>query len=301
MPNISLIIRNDLKAYIALFLGIVALSLTAMFVRWADAPGTISGFYRLFFSSLILIPVMVIRGKNKFQITRSNIFYPVLGGIFTAFDFAFWNTSVFYTTASNSTLLGNTAPIWIGLVTIFVFRKKVPIGFWIGLFLALLGAGMVLGNDLMIHTYLGIGDLMAITAGFFYAGYLLTTQFGRRSMDPLSYMVVMVISASLFTLIINVFLGVPLFGYSTQSWIVFAIMAVVSQILGYVSITFALGRLPASLVSPTMIAQPILTTILAVPLLNELPQLFQIIGGLIAIAGIFLVHVSYNRNLHHII
>jgi len=293
--------RKDIRAYFALFLGISALSLTAMFVRWADAPGTISGFYRLFFSSLILIPVVIIRGKKKFQITRNNILFPILGGVFTAFDFAFWNTSVFFTSASNSTLLGNTAPIWIGLVTIFVFREKVPLGFWIGLFLALFGAGMVLGNDLMIHTDLGIGDLMAITAGFFYAGYLLATQFGRKSMDPISYMVVMVTSASIFSFIINAILGVPFIGYSSQSWIMFIIMAFISQILGYISITFALGHLPASLVSPTMIAQPILTTLLAIPLLKELPQIFQIIGGIIALAGIFLVHLSNNRKLPLII
>lgn len=283
--------------YIALTTGILALSLTAMFVRWADAPATITSFYRLLISSLLLLPIFVWRNLINNKVTRQNLIFPVLGGLFTAFDLAFWNTSVLYTTASNATLLGNTAPIWVALVTMFLFRHKLPKGFWLGLALALGGAALVLGNDFFLHPRLGLGDLMAITAGFFYAGYLLSTQRGRESLDPLSYITIMVISASLFTLIINLVLGHQFSGYSQQSWLVFILLALVSQILGYMSVSYALGHLPASIVAPTMIGQPILTTLLAIPLLGELPLPVQLVGGLVTLAGIYLVHNSYNKSL----
>jgi len=289
--------QSKVLPYIALSTGILALSLTAMFVRWAESPATITGFYRLLISSLILVPIFLWRNKKKNRVTRYNLIFPVLGGLFTTFDLAFWNSSVLYTTASNATLLGNTAPIWVALVTIFVFRNRLPKGFWLGLTLALGGAALVLGNDFFVHPRLGMGDLMAIAAGFFYAGYLLSTQRGRESLDPLSYMAIMVISASLFTFIINIILGVRFSGYSQQSWLVFVLLALVSQILGYMSVSFALGHLPASVVAPTMIGQPILTTILAIPLLGEIPQPFQLIGGLVTLAGIYLVHNSYNKSL----
>jgi drug/metabolite transporter (DMT)-like permease len=294
----SVLIRT--LPYIALLTGIFALSMTAMFIRWADAPPTISGFYRLVFSSLILLPFFLLRTSKKNRITHSNLIFPILGGLFTAFDFAFWNSAVLYTSASNATLLGNTAPIWVALVTIFIFRKRLPGGFWIGLTLTLFGAALVLSSDFFIHPRLGLGDLMAIAAGFFYAGYLLSTQRGRESLDPLSYMTIMVICACLITFFINIILGFSFTGYSQQSWLVFLLLAIISQILGYMSISYALGHLPASVVSPTMIGQPILTTILAIPLLGELPKTFQLFGGLIALAGIFLIHNSYNRdNLLH--
>ncbi|MFH2038251.1 MAG: DMT family transporter, partial [Chloroflexota bacterium] len=283
--------------YIALTTGILALSLTAMFVRWADAPATITGFYRLLISSLLLLPIFVWRNFKNNKVTRQNLIFPILGGLFTAFDLAFWNSSVLYTTASNATLLGNTAPIWVALVTMFLFRNKLPKGFWLGLALALGGAALVLGNDFFLHPRLGLGDLMAITAGFFYAGYLLSTQRGRESLDPLSYITIMVISASLFTLIINLVLGHQFSGYSQQSWLVFILLALVSQILGYMTVSYALGHLPASIVAPTMIGQPILTTLLAIPLLGELPQPVQLVGGLVTLAGIYLVHNSYNKSI----
>jgi drug/metabolite transporter (DMT)-like permease len=87
----------------------------------------------------------------------------------------------------------------------------------------------------------------------------------------------------------------PLVGYSTQTWIVFVAAAVVSQILGYLSVTFALGHLPASVVSPTMIGQPVMTTILAIPLLGEIPTMLQAIGGVIALTGIYLVNQAHSR------
>lgn len=286
-----------LLPYFALTTGIIALSMTAMFVRWADAPATITGFYRLLISSTLLIPIFLWRNSKINRVTRKNLIFPILGGLFTALDLAFWNTAVFFTTASNATLLGNTAPIWVALVTIFIFRHKLPKGFWIGLILALGGAALVLGNDFIIHPRLGTGDLLALAAGFFYGGYLIFTQRGRESLDPISYITIMVISASFFSLIINLVLGYPFSGYSRQTWITFLSLALVSQILGYMAVSYALGHLPASVVAPTMIGQPILTTILAIPFLGEIPKTLQLAGGLVTLAGIYIVHNSYNKSI----
>jgi drug/metabolite transporter (DMT)-like permease len=62
------------------------------------------------------------------------------------------------------------------------------------------------------------------------------------------------------------------------------------------SLAYALGHLPASIVSPTMILQPVLTTLLAIPLLAEIPTPWQGLGGAIALVGIYLVNQSHLRN-----
>jgi len=289
--------KSNFLPYFALATGILALSMTAMFVRWAEAPATITGFFRLLISSIILIPFFLWRNKKNNKVNKQNLVFPILGGLFTAFDLAFWNSAVLFTTASNATLLGNTAPIWVALVTILIFRHRLPKGFWLGLTLALGGSALVLGNDFLIHPRLGTGDLLALSAGLFYAGYLLSTQRGRESLDPLSYITIMVVSASFFSLLINIILSYRFSGYSLQTWFVFIVLALVSQILGYMCVSYALGHLPASVVAPTMIGQPILTTILAIPLLGELPQSIQLIGGLVTLTGIYLVHNSYNKDL----
>lgn len=288
--------KTKLLPYLALVIGILALSLSAMFVRWADAPGPITGFYRLFFAAFMLAPFFVHRCLKNCTLNRTNIIFPILGGLFSAFDLAFWNTSLDYTTASNATLLGNTAPLWVALVAMLVFHEKLKKDFWLGLGLALCGAALVMSADFFIHPTIGIGDLMASAAGVFYAGYYLATQRGRRHLDPISYIWLVAVSASLGLLVINLALGFPLTGYTTQTWLVFLATALVSQIIGYVSVSYALGHLPASVVAPTMIGQPVMTTILAIPLLKEVPQPIQLLGGIAVLAGIYLVHQSHGRN-----
>ncbi len=281
-------------AYLALVAAILSLSFSAMFVRWADAPGPVTGFYRLFFSTLILLPFFARSIKKHNPISRANILFPVLAGIFTGFDFALWNTSLSYTTAANATLLGNTAPLWVALATWLVFQKHLSRGFWLGLAFTLSGALLVMGTDFLLHPQLGLGDLMAIGTGIFYAGTMLATQRSRTSMDTLTHIWLSGAFASLTLFLINLVLGFQFTGYSSQTYLVFLLSALVSQIIGYLSITYALGHLPAAIVSPTLIGQPIVTALLAIPLLAEIPTPFQAIGGLVALAGIYIINRSHS-------
>ncbi len=287
--------QNKFFPYIALAIGISALSLSAMFVRWADAPGAVTGFYRLLISTILLTPLFMRQQKRLEPIDRRYLLFPLLAGIFTAFDFAFWNSSLKYTTAANATLLGNTAPLWVALFALFIFREKLRGIFWLGLVIALTGAALVMGSDFLRHPTLGIGDLMASTAAIFYASYQLTTQRGRKYIDPFRYTWLVGVSATIGMWIMNLVLGNQLTDYPAQTWAIFFVTAVVSQMIGYLAITYALGHLPASIVSPTLIGQPILTAILAIPLLGEIPNAAQWIGGAIALGGIYIVNQSYRQ------
>jgi drug/metabolite transporter (DMT)-like permease len=177
-----------------------------------------------------------------------------------------------------------------------LFRETLTPRFWLGLGLALTGATLILGTDFLLHPRLGIGDLMAIGTGVFYGGYFLATQRSRKHFSPLSHLWLMGVSASAGLLIIILILGNPIVRYSSQTWLVFFGTALVSQIIGYLSMTYALGHLPASVVSPTMIGQPIMTAVLAIPLLGEVPTVLQAIGGVIALAGIYIINQTHSRS-----
>ncbi|MCX6059738.1 MAG: DMT family transporter [Chloroflexi bacterium] len=284
---------NKFLPYIALTIGISALSLSAMFVRWAEAPGPITGFYRLLISTIFLTPLFIRQQKQLEPLDKKYLIFPLWAGIFTAFDFALWNSSLKFTTAANATLLGNTSPLWVALFALIIFREKFRRVFWVGLIIALTGAAFVMGSDFLRHPTLGIGDLMASSAAIFYAFYQLTTQRGRKHIDPFRYTWLVGVSATIAIFFLNLILGNSFTGYSTQTWIIFFVTAVVSQMVGYLAITYSLGHLPASVVSPTLIGQPILTTILAIPMLGEIPNATQWIGGAVALAGIYIVNQSH--------
>ncbi|MGZ9226419.1 MAG: DMT family transporter [Anaerolineales bacterium] len=153
-----------------------------------------------------------------------------------------------------------------------------------------------MGTDFILQPRFGIGDVMATFTGFFYAGYLLFTEKSRMTFDPVEHIWFVGIGASSTLLLINVVLGYPLWGFERSTWLIFLATAIVSQLIGYMSLAYALGHLPASLVSPTMILQPVVTTILAIPLLGEIPGIWQGIGGAIALVGIYIVNQSYIKS-----
>jgi len=290
-PNIDLCF-----SYLALGAGVLALSFSAMFVRWADAPGPVTAFYRLFLSIFLLLPFFVPRAGSNPSIRSWAIAFPLLAGIFTAGDLALWTSSLSYTTAANATLLGNTAPLWVALGAWLILKQELSPAFWRGLIITLVGAALILGTDLILHPRFGVGDVMAMLTGFFYGGYFLFTEKSRLHFDPVSHIWLVGIGASLALFIINRILHYPLTGYDTRTWLVFLATAIVSQLIGYMALAYALGHLPASIVSPTMVLQPVVTTVLAIPLLGEIPGVWQGVGGAVALAGIYLVNQSHNRN-----
>jgi drug/metabolite transporter (DMT)-like permease len=284
-------------AYLALGAGVLALSFSAMFVRWADAPGPITAFYRLFFSIFLLLPFLIPRIRNSSEVRSRSILFPILAGIFTACDLALWTSSLSYTTAANATLLGNTAPLWVALGTWLILKQKLTRAFWRGLTITLIGAALIMGTDFILHPRFGVGDVMATLTGLFYGGYYLITERSRAHFDSVTHIWFVGIGASLALFIINSILQNPFTGYDRSTWLVFLSSAVVSQLIGYMALAYALGHLPASIVAPTMVLQPVVTAILAIPFLGEIPTVWQGIGGAIALVGIYVVNRSHQQTL----
>ena len=67
-------------------------------------------------------------------------------------------------------------------------------------------------------------------------------------------------------------------------------MAIITHVGGWLAINDSLGHIPASIVSVTLLAQPALTAILAIPLLGEALFPLQVIGGILALIGIYIVN-----------
>jgi drug/metabolite transporter (DMT)-like permease len=287
--------NKNIFAYLALGIGILALSFSAMFIRWANAPGPVTAFYRMFFSVFLLLPFVLSRIRKNPAARSWHLAFPLLAGLFTALDLTLWTTSLSYTTAANATLLGNTAPLWVALGTWLILKQKLSGKFWRGLAITLAGAGVIMGADFILHPRFGIGDIMATLTGFFYGGYYLFTEKSRTRLDPVLHIWFAGIGASITLFIVNVVIQNPMTGFDGNTWIVFLSTALVSQLIGYMALAYALGHLPASIVAPTMVLQPVVTALLAIPLLNEIPNGWQVIGGMIALVGIYLINQSHHK------
>lgn len=285
-------------SYLALGTGVVALSFAAMFVRWAQAPGVVTGFYRLLLSSLILLPFLVLRGgRGKASARWSGIWYPIVSGMCMAVNFALWNTSLSYTTVANVSILGNISPLWVCIAAWWLLHEHLDSRFWMGLVTMFMGVILIMSGGSLLHPHVGLGDSLAFSASFFSAAYILIMQSGRKHLDALTYVWINGASAAVWMFIMAVVLKYPLAGFSRQTWIVFVCAAIITQIIGYMAISYSLGTLPASVISPSLNLQPVLSILLAIPLLQELPTLIEAVGCLLAVGGVYLINHSYHRSL----
>lgn len=100
------------------------------------------------------------------------------------------------------------------------------------------------------------------------------------------------VTSSAVLLVLSVALRQPLTGYGLMTYLNFLGLGLVTQSLGYLAITYALGHLPASLVAPTLLGQSVVTAALAGPLLGEAVSWGQAAGGVAVLAGVYLVHRS---------
>ena len=249
----------------------------------------VSSVYRMAIAAALLAPPFYRRIHGKTGLPLRAVGIAFLGGALFGADLAAWATGVTISGAITPTLLGNTAPLWVGLGALLIFRQRLRPTFWIGTLLALLGIGLVLGVDTKEEA---LGSVLGLIAGVFYAGYFLVTQRGRELLDSLSYFWLATVSSALVLLILTVGLRLPLTGYPARSYASFLGMGIVTQVFGYLSVSYALGHFPASVVAPTLLAQPLITALLAVPLLGESLSLGKILGGTAVLAGVLLVHRS---------
>ncbi len=289
----SSISATPLRAYWALALGIVSISFSAIFVRWANAPGAVTGFYRMAIAVIVLAVPFVRYLQRTGRLPRREVLIALAAGLFFGGDLIFWNAGILISGAATPTLMANTAPIWVGLGAMFFFKEQLGRLFWIGLGLAMIGAALILGAD--IRSSVGLGAFFGLIGGMFYAAYMLVMQRSRARLPALPAFWLACVSAAVLLFTVALLRGEPFTGYPLQTWLAFLGMGLVSQVLGQLLVSYSLGALPASLVSPTLLGQPALTALLAIPLLGEIPTVWHVIGGAALLAGVYIVHRSRLR------
>src|SRR5687768_470431 len=157
---------DAVRAYLALAVAIAGISWSSIFVRWADVPGTVSAFYRVLIAGMVLVTWRGIRGGTR-PVSPRAAWITVGGGVFFALDLALWNTAVMKTQVAVATLLGNNTPIFVGIMTWLVLRRRPRTSFWVGLALSLGGCLLIIAASLTGRGAAAgsvTGDLLALAA-----------------------------------------------------------------------------------------------------------------------------------------
>jgi drug/metabolite transporter (DMT)-like permease len=272
---------------------VICIAWSAPLVRWAGVPGATSAFYRVCIAAVVLVPYWLLSGRAR-NVTLSAALVALLGGAFFGMDLALFNTAVLKTSATTAMVLTNNSPVLVGLGTWLLFRDRPRATFWIGLVLALAGCLVMVGGD-MIRKNGGVGigdvggDLLAAAASVFFAAYLITTGRVRSNMDTITFTTLAVVGSVITMLVVCIIVNAPLTGFPASAWPSLIALGLVTQITGYLGVTYALGRLPATAASVILLGVAPVTAFLDVMFLGEPLSIAQIVGGTLVLAGIFVV------------
>ncbi|MDY0200049.1 MAG: DMT family transporter [Bacteroidales bacterium] len=274
--------------YVALIFGIICIGFSAIFVKLANVPGSVSSFYRILIAGVAILPIWIFKGMKVPP--KRDLWLIFIGAFFFSLDLFLWNTAILLTSAATATLLANNAPVWVGLISLVVFRERLAPKFWYGLLLALVGLNVLIGLQSWVTMQFNFGDVLSIVAGFFYALYLIFTLDSRKRVDTITFMTFSILFMVVILFITNWLFGNPFTGFTRQTWVSLVGLGLISHFGGWVSINYALGHLKGTNVSVTLLSQSVITAVVAIPILGEAITTNQIIGGILVLGGIYIVN-----------
>ncbi|MHC5361181.1 DMT family transporter [Myroides sp. LJL110] len=273
------------KPRIALFIGILCISIFPVLVKLNLTSSLISAFYRMFIATLVVIPVALLtRSLRLYDIKTMGLI--VLSGIFFGSDLAVWNYAIVGSTATQATLLTNLAPVWVGIGSYFFLENKPTVNFWIGTVFALIGMVILVGVQVFLDLSFDLPFLLGILSGILYACYILISKKVLNKVGVLPFMSYSLLAASVYLGFLNIVNGSAFTGFSKMGWITLLIQGLVCQLLAWFCISYATKHMRATRVSLSLLSQALIAGVLAWLFIDEQVNINMLVGGVVILFGI---------------
>jgi len=281
------------KNFFILLLGAGLIGLAPLFVKWSELSPSWILFYRMFFALPFLALINFYYNKSQaFKLRNGkNLFLVIVAALAFAIDMSAWHWSIQFTSIANSTIIVNTAPIYIVILGVLLFKESISGRFLLSFALTYAGVfGLVYFSNLKTAGTL-FGDGLALMAAFMYATYLLIiSRLGKESSINIIFY------TTLFTCIFSL---VPALIESREflpsgniEILNLFTMAILCQVGGQFFITFSLPKVTASFGSVGLLMQPIIATIFGAIIFYEYLNFLQLSFGVFALVGIYFARLE---------
>ena len=276
--------------YLALLIGMFAISTSAILIRYSESEPLVIGTYRQAFATLIFLPFIL---KDKAAEIRSQsspvIFEMIFTGVLLGAHFSFFITSVKETSVAASVLLATCHVVYVAVLGWVFFGEALSSKAVFGTLVSLGGILILFGGDLIDNPGNFIGNMFAFISGILAGLYYLSGRKLRKiiSLPTYAFVVYLFSFISMFSIVLLqnlTYTNMPIFEIQ-----LFLLMALVPTLLGHTMQNWAIGYLPAYIVSISLLAEPIGSGLLAWLFFQEVPSFGVMFGGLIVISGLYLV------------
>ena len=282
--------------FLLLSLGAMLIGFAPIFVKLSSLSSSAIAFYRMFLTiPFLFILNYAINRRYLFHVkNKSTIIYTALASLAFTTDLTLWHYSMNITSVSNATIIVNSAPIFVAVLSFILFKEKLSREFVTSFLITYIG---IIGLIYFSNNYTNgkvFGDILCMVAAFFYAVYLLViAKLGRE--NSLNIIFYTTFFCCLFSSIPMIIGGGQVFPSSSSEWINLLLLAVLCQFGGQYLITHAIGKISASEGSIGLLMQPITATLLAAFLFNEILNITQIIFVFVALFGIYLARINLSN------
>lgn len=292
-PNLS----PAASGLIALTLGAVAIGLSPILVKLADVGPVAIGFWRLLLALPILLGWHLVDRRRKpartAEYTRSSVWVLVLSGLLFAGDLGFWHVSLRHTSVANSIFLLSAATPFFATLGGRAFLGQ-RIGKWFigGMLVAVVGVALLVSGRGGLGRGEVLGDVLSVIAGMFFSGYLIAIAKCRAAYSVSTISLYSTLTTTVVLLPLSILLGEAVVPQSARGWIDLAALGLICQAAAQTLIAFGLAFVTAGLSSLILLLEPVISLIIAWPVLGEVPQVMQLVGCLAILVGIWLARRS---------
>ena len=282
--------------FILLALGAMLIGFAPIFVKFSMLSSSAISFYRMFLAlpflfllNYILNKKILFRVKNK-----KTIFYAAFASLAFTTDLTLWHFSMDITSVSNATIIVNSAPIFVAILSFIFFKERLTKGFLLSFLVTYIGiVGLIYFSNNYVNGKL-LGDILCLIAAFFYGIYLLViARLGKE--NSLNIIFYTTFFCCIFSIIPMAIEGGNFLPLSRFEWINLILMAFLCQFGGQFFITHAIGKISASGASIGLLMQPITATVLAAFIFVEILTLLQILFAFVSLFGIYLARINLNQ------
>lgn len=273
---------------VALVIATVAVSFSAIIIRYADDDPATIVWLRMGMAAVLLAP-WVVRDVRRHVMPRgrTQVSLVLVSGVLLAGHFLLWTASLQYTSIAASVLLVSIHPIIVTPLGKRLLGERVSRRTLAAVVLALIGTVITCAGDLHLNSRAFYGDLLAIGGAVCLAGYLLIgrgvrANLGVAGYSAIVYAVVCVVAAA--TAVAGGVAHLP----SPRVALACFGLAVICTIGGHTVYNWALRHVQVLLVSLSFLGEPPLAALLALAFFGAVPTLATIGGGVLIIVGLAL-------------
>jgi drug/metabolite transporter (DMT)-like permease len=286
---------SRVTALVVLLLGVCALSFTPIGMRLSTVDPAAAGFWRLTFAlPFLALPLAM-------PATRQGLGRPtpllLAAGLFFALDLGFWHTSLTMTSVANATTLGNMSQVFVVIGAWILLRERPRRLFVAGVALALFGVwAMATAKGGYQGSNPRLGDLTALAAAFWYGGYILAIRYVRSGVSATGVILWSSLVGAPLLLVAALVMGEQIIPTSAGGWAACVGLGF-AHFIGQGAIAWALGRLPAATAAVVILVQPVIVAVLGLIIFGEGLAALQVVGGLMALAGVVLAQLAGARRV----